>query len=160
MRVAGLVLTAVVVTSAAMAQPPEIEAEARWTVVGMRGGAMGWEHAGITTDEARHTKSVLRMMYFETPKPIGDDLYNYTMQAVTFLCGQNKFRFGEASVLDAAGEKLGAGKPDADWRELQPNTPDSLLEGSVCRGAAIHRTKPYKDAESAMIGAIIMAQPE
>jgi hypothetical protein len=160
MRVAGLILAAVAVTSAAMAQPPEAEPEARWTVVGMRGGAMGWEHAGIKTDEASSTKTVLRMMYFETPKPIGDDLYNYTMQEVTFLCGQNWFRFGEASVLDAAGEKLGAGKPDADWRELQPGTPDSLLEGVVCRGGAVARSKPYTDAESAMIGAIIMAQPE
>lgn len=161
MRVAGLVVFVALLAGAAAAQPPaETPAEVNWTVVGMRGGAMGWESSRIVADEAPNTKAVRRLMYFETPKPIGEDSYSYTLQEITFLCGESKFRYGAAAVMDAAGEKLGEGKPDADWRSVSPGTPESFLEGVVCRGDAAQRTKPYADMEAAMAGAIIQALPQ
>ncbi len=161
MRVAGLVLSVVLLAGAATAQPPgEAPPEVNWTVVGMRGGAMGWESSRIVADEAANTRTVRRLMYFETAKPIGDDSYNYTLQEITYLCGESKFRYGAATVMDAAGEKLGEGKPDADWRSVSASTPESFLEGVVCRGDAPQRTKPYADMEAAMAGAIIQALPQ
>lgn len=161
MRVAGLVLCIALIAGAATAQPPaEARDEVNWTVVGMRGGAMGWESSRIVADEASNTKTVRRLMYFETPKPIGNDNYNYTLQEITFLCRENKFRYGAAVVMDAAGEKLGEGEPDADWRSVSPSTPESFLEGVICRGDVARRTKPYADMEAAMAGAIIQALPQ
>lgn len=160
MRVAGLVLATLLAAGAAHAQEAELPAEVNWTVVGMRGGAMGWESSRIVADEAASTKTVRRLMYFETPKPIGSDNYSYTLQEITFVCGEAKFRYGAAVVMDAAGEKLGEGKPDGDWRGISPGTPESFLEGVVCRGVVPQRTKPYADMEAAMAGSIIQALPQ
>lgn len=161
MRVAGLVLSFVVLAGAATAQPPtEAPAEVNWTVVGMRGGAMGWESSRIVADEAANTKTVRRLMYFETPKAVGDEVYSYHLQRMTFLCGQNKFRISEGLILDASGEPMGPVDESADWREIHPRTPEAMLEGVVCRGNVAQRTKPYADMEAAMAGAIIQALPQ
>lgn len=155
MRILIACMTAAMLAGGALAQTPT----ERWVVVGMKGGATGWESLNMEKDTAKNTVTLTRFTYFATPKPFGDTGYSYMFQDITFACGQSRFQLGEAFITDLGGTVLGKGSTETTWRDLAANSPEGLLEGIACRGNDVLNAKTFEDSDLAMAGAVALALP-
>lgn len=155
MRFAVAALAALLMSAPAMAQGSQTS----WTVVGMKGGAMGWETLNMKKDAAKNTVTLTRFTYFATPKPFGETPYSYLVQEVTFACNEAKFMLGGAEILDISSDVVGTGEAQTAWRDTRAGTPEGLLEGVACKGVTVANTKAYREGADALVAAVSMALP-
>ncbi|RYG26639.1 MAG: hypothetical protein EON93_21305 [Burkholderiales bacterium] len=139
----------------AFAQEPE-----KWIVVGMQGGAMGWDASTIDEDEVMGGTYVSRLVYFADDRQWDGHTYNYERQDIGFKCKERKFQIASILFMEDDGFVFGSGVPEEDiWETIEAATPEEVLWAAVCENATILHTHDFKDFEAAFTAAKTLALP-
>ncbi len=153
-----LMAGAAALATPALAQPDEPE---NWIVVGMQGGAMGWDTSTIDVDTEAGVTTVDRLIYFATPRTWDDHEYNYEGQSISFKCKDKQFQLVGVLFMEDDGFVFDGGAPEEPaWEPVEDLTPEGVLWAAVCNKATILKTKIYTDLNTALAGAKAQALPE
>lgn len=132
-----------------------------WIVVGMQGGAMGWDTSTIDVDAETGDTTVDRLIYFATPRKWDDHEYNYEGQSIAFKCKDKQFQLVGVLFMEDDGFVFDGGAPeDPEWEPVQDLTPEGVLWAAICNKATILKTKIYNSLDLALAGAKAQALPE
>lgn len=142
-------------TAPALAQEPE-----RWVVVGMQGGAMGWDTSTIDEDELMGGTYLSRLVYFADSRQWDGHDYHYERQDIGFKCKERKFQIASILFMEDDGFIFGSGVPEEDiWEPVEAATPEGVLWAAICDKAEILHTHIYDDFDAAFAATKALALP-
>ena len=155
-----LALAAVMIAAAAVAAQAGAQQaqEESWVLVGIPGGAMGWDDRTLSIDD-NGVATVSRMMYFSSPKSMGGQAFSFSIQNVTLDCLSDEYLRGPAILFDAKGVQVGASDGEEAFIDVVSGSSEDLLESSICYGDVIENTQVFETRKAAMAAAKGIALP-
>lgn len=130
----------------------------KWLWFPIRGGAVAFDDDSRQSDLTAGTTAANTVIYYDTPKSVGDLKYRFVAERLEFECRGARHRWSQSAILDAEGAVLTA-RDDGLWTPLGPEMGStSLFKRMLCMAQLPPGQKQAKDFDTLLV-AVKSASP-